>query len=119
MVDGNRSKRITNLTSRLSDISELPEWNYDGSSTGQAETGSSEVILKPVKFVSDPFRITNDSFLVLCETFHANKVPLESNSRHNARKIFDKESDHKEPMFGRTRIFYFKKNRTACSSFFP
>jgi glutamine synthetase len=28
------------------DISELPEWNYDGSSTGQAEGSNSDCYLK-------------------------------------------------------------------------
>ena len=81
-VNGNcRSKtKVVNLNSRLSDVSELPEWNYDGSSTGQAETGSSEVLLRPVKYVQDPFRITNESYLVLCETFNPNGTPLQSNT---------------------------------------
>lgn len=37
-------------------IEEFPHWNFDGSSTDQATTQSSEVILKPVFFCPDPFR---------------------------------------------------------------
>lgn len=37
-------------------IEEVPVWNYDGSSTYQASTHNSEVILKPVAMFRDPFR---------------------------------------------------------------
>ena len=33
-----------------------PMWNYDGSSTGQATTENSEVLLKPVKIYKNPLR---------------------------------------------------------------
>ena len=118
-AEGNcRSKtKVTNLKSKLSDIKELSEWNYDGSSTGQAETGSSEVILKPVKFVPDPFRTSNDSFLVLCETYHPDGTPLASNSRHNATKIFEMNSEHSEPMFGLEQEFFI--SRKTCGQLVP
>ncbi len=45
-MEGNsRSKtKVMMATPLLNTIDKLPEWNYDGSSTGQAETGNSEVI---------------------------------------------------------------------------
>jgi len=52
---GLRSKCRT-LPKKVSDVSEIPEWNYDGSSCYQALTENSEVILKPVAFYRDPFR---------------------------------------------------------------
>jgi glutamine synthetase len=105
-----RSKtKVTNLQSRLSNVNELPEWNYDGSSTGQAETGSSEVILRPVKYVSDPFRITNESYLVLCETYDPDGNPLASNTRSSAVKIFQMETPHKNPMFGLEQEFFISR----------
>ena len=56
---GCRSKtKIINIKKtsilRLS-LNDIPTWNYDGSSTGQATTTASEVVLVPVKFVHDPF----------------------------------------------------------------
>ena len=45
---------------------ELPIWNFDGSSTGQAPGTDSEVMLKPVRIFPDPFR-GNPHKLVLCE----------------------------------------------------
>ena len=58
-IDGSgmtlRSKSRT-LEKPVQSLSDLPEWNYDGSSTHQATTENSEVILKPVAYFRDPFR---------------------------------------------------------------
>lgn len=49
-IDGSgitlRSKCRT-LTKKVESLADLPDWNYDGSSTYQATTENSEVILKP------------------------------------------------------------------------
>lgn len=37
------------LDSMPTDVSEMPLWNYDGSSCGQAPGDDSEVMLRPVK----------------------------------------------------------------------
>jgi len=37
-------------------IEDFPLWNFDGSSTCQATTESSEIVLQPVFFCPDPFR---------------------------------------------------------------
>jgi len=53
---------------------ELPIWNFDGSSTGQAEGQNSDTYLYPVAVYADPFRLDNNK-LVLCETYKYNKKP--------------------------------------------
>jgi len=40
---------------------DLPIWNYDGSSTGQAPGHNSEVLLKPCAIFPDPFRAATTS----------------------------------------------------------
>ena len=56
------------IDSPVNSIDELPLWNFDGSSTGQAPGHDSEVILKPVRLFKDPFR-KGENVLVLCETY--------------------------------------------------
>ena len=51
------------------DLSKLPEWSFDGSSTKQAEGSSSDCILKPVAIYDDPARL--NAYLVLCEVMNA------------------------------------------------
>ena len=95
--------------------SSLPVWNYDGSSTGQASGDDSEVILKPVYVVPDPFRRKYKlsmppirCFLVLCETYLPDGNPHPSNTRHAAKQLFFENRDEK-PMFGIEQEFFITK----------
>ena len=54
-------------------------WAFDGSSTQQAEGGSSDCLLKPVAIYPDPAR--NNGYLVMSEVLNADGTPHESNSR--------------------------------------
>lgn len=85
-----------NFRSKIRILNEpnYPEWNYDGSSTGQATTENSEIILKPVKVV--PFE---DKMLVLCET----------PNRKKAEDIFKKYSDA-IPWFGLEQEYFIYRN---------
>jgi len=93
-----RSKTRT-LTKVPASVSELPVWNYDGSSTEQAPGDNSEVYLNPVAIFKDPFR-GGDNILVLCETAEpvGNKA-LPTNGRRNAKALFD-EAPEEKPWFG-------------------
>lgn len=62
-----RAKART-LDGPVANVSELPEWNFDGSSCYMAPTENSEVIMRPVAKFPDPFR-RGDNILVLTETF--------------------------------------------------
>ena len=62
----------------------IPEWGYDGSSTLQANTAKSEMILKPCNIFVDPFK--KDSLLVLCEVCNVNGSPHSSNKRSILRE---------------------------------
>jgi len=92
-----RSK-VRTLDAPPKNASELPEWNYDGSSTGQAPGNNSEVIIKARAIFKDPFR-GGDNILVICDTYEPNGTPLPTNTRHPALQILEKAKDH-EPWFG-------------------
>lgn len=83
------------LASEPSDVSDLPAWSYDGSSTGQAVTENSEIVIKPVNFYPDPFR-GGDNILVLCDAWQfkdktrSELIPADTNFREVARKIHEK-----------------------------
>ena len=109
----NSDNYLNQLNEKYSDPSKLPIWNYDGSSTNQATTEESEIILKPVKVVSDPFRLNSSStiksYLVLCECYLPNGDPHKSNTRYLAKQLFDQVSDHTEPMFGLEQEFFISR----------
>lgn len=88
----------------------IPEWNYDGSSTFQADSeGDTEVILKPCAVYNDPTRNIPNCvhYLVLCDTYKSTGEPLLTNTRHNAEKFFDDNSEF-EPWFGLEQEYFIR-----------
>lgn len=77
---------------------DLPIWNFDGSSTKQAPGFDSEVLLRPVRIVPDPFRGA-PHILVLCECLKPDMTPVPSNTRHDAAAKFDRGLEL-EPWYG-------------------
>jgi len=70
---------------------DLPVWNYDGSSTGQATGKESEILLFPVAIFRDPIR-RGENVLVMCETFDPKTdKPAAKNHRAWAKTIFDNQ----------------------------
>lgn len=53
---GNCRCKTKTLAKPVTSVDELPEWNFDGSSTGQAPGDNSDVYLRPVAIFPDPFR---------------------------------------------------------------
>lgn len=100
-IDGSgqnlRSKTMT-IDFIAKEPSQLPWWNFDGSSTEQAEGSNSDVYLKPVAIFNDPF-LRGTNILVMCETYKYDKTPTETNRRHNCDKTMTKAKDAK-PWFG-------------------
>jgi glutamine synthetase len=93
-----RSKTKT-LTARPTKVSDLPVWNYDGSSTEQAEGSNSEINIKPVAIFDDPFR-GFPHVLVMSEAFNAwDDKPAIGNTRAACIETMVKYKAH-DPWFG-------------------
>ena len=97
-----KTKVLHDFTLRELDAKYFPMWNYDGSSTAQAEGLNSELKLKPVAVYRNPFTNNcNISYLVLCETLDKNEKPLETNTRAAAAELFGTHKAKTEkPWFG-------------------
>ena len=77
----------------------FPNWQFDGSSTGQAEGDSSDCVLKPVRCIPDPIR-GGDCFLVLCEVYGSDGTPHESNTRAKLRALLEQGAGETDSWFG-------------------
>lgn len=100
-IDGTKEKlrSKTKVVSKVpTTIEDLPEWNFDGSSTGQAHESNTDIYLKPVAVFNDPFRGEQDK-LVLCETMLFDRTPIPSNTRFSCAEVMQKAKEHK-PWFG-------------------
>ncbi|KAL5259330.1 hypothetical protein ACHWQZ_G009690 [Mnemiopsis leidyi] len=100
-IDGtgeNMRGKTRTLQRKPTSVNELPEWNYDGSSTGQSTGENSDVLLRPVAFYRDPFR-RGDNILVMCETLCPDGSPHPTNHRFGCKEKMDKAYAHR-PWFG-------------------
>lgn len=73
-------------------MSQLPNWDFDGSSTDQAPGHDSDVLLRPVVFYRDPFR-GGDNILVLATTYNNDGTPNKTNYRHHAAQTMELAKD--------------------------
>lgn len=109
-----RCKTKTLDCTEINSIDQLPIWNYDGSSTGQAPGKDSEVYLKPVAIYPDPFR-RGKNILVLCECClpDGKLTPIPTNTRNYCAQMMDQAKEH-EPWFGIEQEFalMYKDMRT-------
>ena len=93
----------------------FPEWNYDGSSTGQATGDKSEVVLRPCACFRYPliggvfFKL---KYIVLCETYTPAGEALPNNHRPWAKKIFDKYTEQ-IPWYGIEQEYFLIDPKTS------
>ena len=106
-----RSKTKIFRTNDLIGSFSAPKWVYDGSSTGQAVTKNSEVVLKPVEMYKDPFRDSAFAYLVLCETELPDGKPHPDNYRRRCSEYMNRFQDEK-PLFGYEQEFFIINTKT-------
>ncbi len=83
----------------------FPMWNFDGSSTKQAQTGSSDCLLKPVRhYMVDKL----STVYVLCEVLNADGTPHKTNTR--SKLIGEQE----ELWFGFEQEYFIYDRKNKC-----
>ncbi|CAI2366196.1 unnamed protein product [Moneuplotes crassus] len=120
-IDGtgiNLRSKSRSLDKKIECLADLPDWNFDGSSTEQACTEDSEVIIKPVAYFKDPFR-GGDNLLVLCSSYswtdetRTELKPANTNFRYFSEPIFEECKDE-QPWYGIEQEYYLME----CSNAF-
>lgn len=121
-LDGNQPQQIRSKTKIIqklesrnklyetykNSIESLSIWNFDGSSTSQAETSKSELLLKPVNVFIDP--IKENGILVLCEVLNIDYTPHTTNRRSDLIEIVEKIDE--ESLFGWEQEYFIFDNKT-------
>ena len=81
--DNTRSKlKVLEIDSNTSiTLSLISEWNFDGSSTGQAIGTNSDVLIRPCSIFINPFINWCESYLVLCDCYNKDGTVHETNHR--------------------------------------
>lgn len=105
-LDGNNHLRSKTkvFDHEVKNANEMPIWNFDGSSTNQAEGTDSEVMLIPRAVYRDPFR-GDPNKIVFCETQRPDGSYLENSHRHWANELFEQNKDSK-PWFGLEQEYF-------------
>ena len=118
-IGGNQELRCKTkvMDTLVKSISDLSDWNYDGSSTGQAVGRDSEVIIKPCALFKDPFR-GGENKIVLCDTYLPDGTPHVTNHRVWAQSIFNQKLEE-EPWFGLEQEYFFINPKTQLPLGFP
>ena len=93
---------------RESVLDRIEEWNFDGSSTLQAEGNNSDVVLRPVRVYHNPLEATEmASFLVLCDTWNPDGTPHESNTRIELFDVLENYEDSDDMWFAVEQEYTF------------
>ena len=91
----------------------VEHWNYDGSSTHQASTENSEIVLVPVAHYANPFFEPGRAFLILCDTHRDDGIPTDTNFRRDAEKVFESGGSGRkiDPWFGIEQEYFIMQSR--------
>ncbi len=126
-IDGDNGLRSKIRCTNTINLDEL-EWNYDGSSTNQASTKDSEVILKPVKLLVNVYEnlklkkelnmenITNLGvhFLLLCHCIDNKNNSVKNNNYLYAKEIFENTNvKNAKPWYGLEQEYFIVNTKTG------
>lgn len=89
--------RVLNKVPKV--VEDLPNWQYDGSSTYQASGENSDTTLIPRAIYRDPFKPGQNDIIVMCDTYTSEGKPTPSNKRAACQAAIEEVIDQ-EPWFG-------------------
>lgn len=79
----NLRSKVKIVDETITKIEDVPLWNFDGSSTKQAEGSKSDCILKPVRlYFNNKVSEKYSTIYVLCEVMNSDMTPHTSNHRN-------------------------------------
>ena len=83
-------------------FAQIPEWSFDGSSTNQAETESSDLLIRPVRMYPNPLENSREivSYIVLFEFFDTYGSPHKTNTRYQLREYLHNLEEDPELFVG-------------------
>ena len=115
-LDGNEPMQTLRCKTRIEKdfsgkLEDCPMWSFDGSSTQQAEGGSSDCLLKPVMIVPDPVR--KNGYIVMTEVLNPDGTPHPTNGRAT---IDDEDQDF---WFGFEQEYFLMDMETGKPLGFP
>lgn len=97
--------RTVNAVGKELLVHDVPVWNYDGSSTGQAPSqGDTEITLQPV-YVCHEHTPSHVRHIVICATYYSDGSPLPNNHYEYAKKVFERNIEE-EPWFGLEQEYF-------------
>lgn len=98
----------------VQDPSILPDWNFDGSSTAQAEGRDSDVLIKPRAIYFNPFVSYIESYLVMCDCWNKDGTPHITNHRVKLVETYS-QCKEQEPIFGIEQEYVLFERKKSCS----
>ena len=109
------------INGKVDSLRDIPHWNYDGSSTGQAQGTDSEVVIVPRAIFKDPFRDKYNEHshkIVMCDTYTPDNEPLPNNHRVKAVETFNRGLEE-DPWFGLEQEYFLFDPNTNKPMGFP
>jgi glutamine synthetase len=93
-----KTKVIPHSQKKLT-VADIPQWNFDGSSTYQAVGHDSDLILQAVCLVNNPIG-PEGNYLALCEVLNPDETPHISNKRAWLVEVMEQGAKEFDPWLG-------------------
>jgi len=102
-----KTKIVTPTLNQKGEVEiQIGEWSFDGSSTNQATTSKSELMLKPQRL----YNLSDQHYIALCEVYDPSTgIPHHTNYRSKLRPLAE-ESESKRVWIGFEQEFFITKN---------